>query len=749
MVSASKNTGAAGRLRLVATEGTKDAANNRSIVAVSLYLDERTSYPYSWSGGTPANYDVGGGGPEWEGSFAFDWRGGGLQSTLIASGTYWRYHNANGSGSVVVYGWMGNSGSTGAGGPTLVKLTLGLTTLKVLPAAPTGLSATRVSDSQIRLNWSQPSSASNGAPDTHIIQRRLNQPAGTGSGTGWDRGTTISAGTTAVVSADVNQKWEYRVWSHNAAGQRVSNISNPVYTTPAAPTDVTATKETSLDITVAFTPHVDYAEHNHEVWHGSIAGGVTTWDASPLATLASGVASYVHDSPNASQVHIYRVRAKAGTLLSGYSQSNSVQLLVAPNKPTVPSIPSFADKALAFAFPWVHNPQDTTPQKAYEFSYSTNGGSTWSTTGKVASSVSQRTIAANTYAANVALQMRVRTWGSATTGGSEGTGASPWSDVKSVTFKTRPTTNILAPADGATLHDATVRVDLGFTQAEGAAFVKATLTLMQDWVILEQLDTTQLIGTRLVTQVENGSTYDLYAWVQDSNGIRSSEAHSEFNVTYLPPVLPVVTLDYLDETGWGQVGLVIPDPGEGQSAVATVTITRRIDGGPEEVLVSEFPASDELTFFDTTPTIHGTNTYTITATTALGAQRTLTRDLVTAECRKAFLSKGSDYSNVVVFGANLEVDEALSVASATVQAAGRIKPIGLYGIETSVQLKVKSFVFENFGSPLDELRSFLLVPGKACFRDSTGRRTFGTVKGSVDYKKTTRGDLKFTLTETS
>jgi hypothetical protein len=187
----------------------------------------------------------------------------------------------------------------------------------------------------------------------------------------------------------------------------------------------------------------------------------------------------------------------------------------------------------------------------------------------------------------------------------------------------------------------------------------------------------------------------------------------------------------------------------GAQAVAdTVTITRVVDG-VEETVVGSYPAASELTFLDTTPVINGENTYKVTATSALGATRTVEETLVTNECRRAFLSKGAGYSDVVVFGGNLEVEEDLSVASSVVQAAGRTKPIGLYGVETAVELKAKSYIFEGFGSTIDELRAFLLRPGKACFRDASGRRVFGSVQGSVAYKKAGRGDLSFTMTETS
>jgi hypothetical protein len=1087
---ADANTGAAGLIRVDVSESGLDYANNRSVVNYAFYLIERTVYNYSFANGIGASVDWSGVVNVWSGAFSFDWRGAGQQSTLIASGSFTVQHNPDGSGYVTVQGNMNATGTTGAGGPASVAQGITLTNLKVIPGTPTGVVATRVSDTQTKLDWSQ-SSPSNGQPDTNTIQRSIN-------GGAWSDLVTINTTTTATVATSANTKTQYRVRGNNAAGSSAYSVASAaIYTTPAAPTNAVATKGTSLDISVTFADNVAYTEHEHEIWHGVVSGGITTWDGAALATLPAGTTSYTHVAPNAAQVHIYQVRAKAGALFSSYTQSNSVQLLAAPNKPTIPAMPAIADKASALAFGWTHNPVDTTPQKAYEFSYSTNGGGAWSSTGKVVSTASTRTVAANTYAANTVLTMRVRTWGSATTGGSDGTGASPWSDLKAVTYKTVPVATIPAPANGSVLTDATLRVNLGFAQAEAASFVTATIRLIQGGVTIEELNTNTLLGTTLSTKVQNGTSYTVNARVQDSNGLWSAWAASTFSVSYLAPSFPEVALSYLEgkgyaqidlglpaprtnlatnpsfetasgtvtvrtnlvthpiadgnwSAGWGQGGgagarTVVPDsrfpggvasettwtsaptdmnsvfissgggipvtpgvayiismfytvtnwpgivsniyapggvlgvihnddmggglfrtwatwtpnvgtttlgptlslragttlpttastwrgggsmleastilgdyfdgstlaagdfsfgwtgatkastsvqtapgilnlvqgnpersakfqstewsksgsksvrvipilgasyaefpvtttpgltytvratqhklapltgvldPGYagtflitagpvismktkvpnlagdyeavgtfvasgtshgirlgngasagggdvwwddfivvegdydgpwfagGQSVTDTVTITREIDG-EVETLVQGYPADSQLTFLDTTPTIHGVNTYTVTATSALGAKTAVEESLETAELRRAFLSKGAGYDVVGVFGANLTVSESLSVANATVEAAGRTKPIGLYGVETSVQLKVSSFMYEGFGSTIDEMRDILLLPGKACYRDPSGRRIFGTTRGSVSYKKATRGDLSFTMTETS
>src|SRR5690606_7332788 len=95
------------------------------------------------------------------------------QSQDIADVGTWITHLPDGSGTIDVIGWIGATGTAAAGGPTTVSLSLTLSTLKVKPGTPTGVTATRVSDTQVGLSWSQ-TSASNGQPTSNTIQRRVN-----------------------------------------------------------------------------------------------------------------------------------------------------------------------------------------------------------------------------------------------------------------------------------------------------------------------------------------------------------------------------------------------------------------------------------------------------------------------------------------------------------------------------------------------------------------------------------------------
>lgn len=746
---ADATTGSNAILRMEAWVTGTNAAGNYNNFHWKLSLIERTSSSFGFSGSVPASIEVfwdgGGYHVPWSGNFAFDFRPGGAQSVVIAEGDLNGMGNFS-DGSPRTFTFRGNIGSSGTstvGGPTSVDQPVAGNITKVAPGTPTGVTATRVSDTQINLGWSQ-SSASNGQPQNNDLSRSVN-------GGAWeDNFVVISATTAATVTAAANQKITYRVrgWNPQAGHSAWSAPSAPVYTTPAAPSGVVAAKNASLDIVVSFTKNVAYSEHEHEVNHGVVSGGVTTWDSSPLATLASGVTTYTHTAPNPAQVHVYRVRAKAGSLLSGYATSGSVQLLAAPNAPSLPALPAFADKAAALVLTWTHNPVDSTPQSAYEVEYSTNGGTSWTSTGKVTSTTASRSFAGGTWAADVTVTFRVRTWGQATTGGSDGAGGSPWSSTGATTFKTRPVASIVSPADASVVDRSTVTVALGFTQAEGASFVDATITLLLGATPVETVTTTTLAGTLLTTRVADGGTYTVTAQVRDSHGLVSNTVTATFTVAYLDPVAAVVSIQYLPASGFAQIGLVIDPPTAGEAEAVLVSITRSIGGVVEQVL-GAYPVAAEMTILDTTPTIVGENTYVVTTISADGSELDVTEVLVTAEPQRAYLSKGPGLTDVVVFGGDLRVEATPVVDSALVAAAGRSRPIGLYSATGSLVVSGTSTIAAGFGSTPEQIEALLLRPGRACYRDPSGRRIFGLLEGKVSRQNSRRGELSFTISETS
>ena len=425
-------------------------------------------------------------------------------SLFIGSDTDTVYHNADGT-KTASGTYAANDSAGGNFGSANGSWSLGLTTIVDTPDTPTDVTGTYVSDTQVSVGWARPA-VTNNAPNTSQVRQSVN-------GGAYSELAPISVTTSVTIAAAANQKILAQVRETNSAGSSAWSLASPAaYTTPAAPTAVVADKDASLNIIVTWAPHVAFTEHEHIVEHGTVSGGVTTWDASVLATVSAGTSTYTHTAPDSGSQHVYRVFAQntgTGALSSAKVTSNTVQLLAAPNKPTLPALGPFVDKAKAFVVPWSHNPVDTTSQTAYELGYSTDSGTTWSTTGKVTSTTSAKTFAANSYAANVELTVRVRTWGEATSGGSDGTGASAYSDLSTVTFKTRPVVTVTAPVNAGTYTKSALTVELGFSQAESATFVNATIKVLQGTTVLETLLSTTRASTLMDTPVDDGSCEDV------------------------------------------------------------------------------------------------------------------------------------------------------------------------------------------------------------------------------------------------
>lgn len=727
-----------------------DAANNRSFVTWALYMyrgnsdkpwnNSTSAYSVSAPGGVSGSFHAYTFDPA-DGS-GTDYTGVGVGGrVLIASGGAWVTHNPNGTGSVT----LSASHAAGAtlGTASIAAKTLTLTPLVSFPATPSSVAVAYVSDTQAELSWAD-TSPTNGQPTSDAIYAAINDGA-------TNPVVSIAATTSASVTVAPNCKTEFSLRAGNARGASVLSATATVFTTPAAPTGVAAAKDGSGNIVVSWTDNVAFTEHVHVVEHGTISGGITTWDGSPLGSVASGTSSYTHATPSPSAVHVYRVSAKntdTGALRSATVLSNSVLLLGAPNKPTLPALAPYADKAAAFVVPWVHNPVDTTAQSAYEFEYSINGGTTWSTTGKVTSGTSSKTIAASTYAANVALTVRVRTWGLATTGGSDGTGASPWSDQARVTFKTKPTVTIVAPANSADYGQSSVNVELTFAQAESATFVSATIQLYQGGTLLEQVESTTLSSTVLATRVANGTTYAVKVTAHDSNGLDTALTTSTFPVVYSEPVPAVVTLAFLEDSGIGQIGLAIGSPGGGEVAAVTVSITRSIDGVSETIL-SDYPVSASLTILDTTPTTYGDNVYTVTTVSSDGATSEVVETLTVAEDEWAYMSTGPGFTEIIRFGGELKPQSTPTVDSTLVKAAGRSRPIGMYATTANLVVSGTGDVVVGLGSSAEDIEAFLLIPGKGCYRDPSGRRMFGQITGQISRDTYNLGTFTYTVTETS
>ena len=198
------------------------------------------------------------------------------------------------------------------------------TTFAAPPIAPTGMTATAISNAQIDLAWDDVP-YDNG----YKIER---SPDGT---SGWTqiattaKNVTIYSNTTSLSEATT---YYYRVRGTNSEGDGAySGVASATTLTapPMAPTGLGATAVASTEIDLAWTDNAS----NETGFKIERSPDGSTW--SPLTTLGANVTSYNDTSLTASTTHYYRVYATNSGGDSSYSNTaNATTPPPAPNAPT-------------------------------------------------------------------------------------------------------------------------------------------------------------------------------------------------------------------------------------------------------------------------------------------------------------------------------------------------------------------------------------------------------------------------------
>ena len=131
-----------------------------------------------------------------------------------------------------------------------------------VPSPPTGASASRASDSQAKVSWTNHPSGTTGKYTGLAIERQTD-------GGSWVQlatlGATVANYTDNGLSA--NHRYRWRVRAKNNAGWSTYATTGYVYTTPAAPTAVTLSKTDETTVAVSITGAAPWATSYEVQWH--------------------------------------------------------------------------------------------------------------------------------------------------------------------------------------------------------------------------------------------------------------------------------------------------------------------------------------------------------------------------------------------------------------------------------------------------------------------------------------------------
>lgn len=600
-----------------------------------------------------------------------------------------------------------------------------------IPSAPTGVGATRVSDTQHTITWTR--NATSGAPYETLHVERWDNVSNKYVAIATLSGSATSYSNTNTVA---NRQYRWRVRARNDAGYSGYNYSGYLKTTPAAPGTPTATKTATGDIQLTWAGNSAIAE-NIEVWHA--ANGV--WDGAALATLGV-VTSYTHTAPNAAQTHAYRLRSKIATpaLTSAYSgTSNTVQLQAPPNAPTnLTPNGEVKDATGAINFYWQHNPVDTTPQRKRQSRHRINAGA-WVENSIITSTESWGTFPANFFGANGStVEWQMRTWGAATTGGADGTGASPWSASATIVLSSKPTVAINFPDLGVPVTTSTLTVEWGYFDAEASPQSSWKVWLNDN--LGNQLEYKTGNGTdtsvALSTVLQDGVAYELEVQVRDGAGAWSDIVSMPFTIDYAPPPTPTPTLGWEEPTATVDIALTVGAPAGGEVAAVTMNVYRSEDEGVTYTRIAKNLVPNS-TWVDMIPPLNKTVYYqveAVSATPSAAVSAPVTVYTSSFKYRRIWINVGPGFEKGTFLSPQATIDMSLNRNKTLHEFAGRPLPVEFSGINIDRVFNVKGVLIRDTTDEAiltpqwDELEEVLLdYPAPACLRDLRGHRWFVSV----------------------
>ena len=502
-------------------------------------------------------------------------------------------------------------------------------TVYTTPTAPKSASVIRVSDTSQTVSWVSGDNADQCWTGVSVERQEdggswVSVYSSDTDGTSWSD-TSTTAGHT----------YAYQVRGKNPAGTSDAVAAGTVYTTPSAPSGVTASATSATTATIDATSKPKYAD-SYEIQRKTTGDweGVSAVTSLP-ATVATSAGS-----------NTFRVRAKKGDLTSEWAVSNSIATVAKPLAPTITGLSSRYLVGTNLTFGWKPNHPDGSAQTQAEIEGTFPDGSTG--TIKVDG---DKTTFSGPATVTGAYKFRVRTHGLYD-------GFGDWSDYAQTTVYNAPTASITSPgAEGATIDRLPLGVTWDASDATGIQSQLLELLSASGGVLYSTKPASTARAASIGVkdyQLANDTTYSLRLTVAAGSSF-SVTATRTFKTGWTAPAAPVLSWHNDDDLAAHVTVRFGTEEGAPETSFVSLT---RIDGDGNETLLTS-SAGDNSVIVDRLPPIGTTFRYRATSHTEYGA--TGTKDVeCTIEADALAINWGDDAGQCEVFTRNLRESRSIS-----------------------------------------------------------------------------------------
>lgn len=246
------STGNYGKARAI-VDVTSQGSNTSTIrVRYILYNESPTGSAYN---NNPISWSINGSGSlDASGTYTFNISAGGSDTIISRSFTY--THKSDGTASTLTFNV--NPGDTGTyvfGNPPSISVTITPKRIPQAPDKPTGLTASSVGSTSVKLSWSAPGD-NGGASITNYRVRRWAGSSASGSYANTDTGTTRSLTVSGLTEGGT---YTFAVFAQNSEGwsPQSSTIRVDLLGRPSAPGTPTLSNATSTSLSASWTAASD------------------------------------------------------------------------------------------------------------------------------------------------------------------------------------------------------------------------------------------------------------------------------------------------------------------------------------------------------------------------------------------------------------------------------------------------------------------------------------------------------------